>query len=161
MNKTAFAALLCLFIAIPAYAGDMYAGIKLGRSRHSIPAVTNSPKAIGFIGGYRLDPAFTIEAGYIDLGNFGGNKATSVDISALFFYPGNDPFSMYAKISYAGTKWHVPGQTEQNSSFTHGLGFRYIYSPSTIFRLSWDRYMIGNPDVVNVDVYYFAGLYSF
>jgi len=161
MNKAALAAVLVAFIAIPAEAGDMYAGIKLGNSRHSIPGVTNSPGAFGLFGGYTINPYLAFEAGYIDLGNFGGNKATASDVSALFFYPGDEPFSMYAKLSYASSTWKVPGQMQYNSSFTQGLGFRYNTSASTSFRFAWDRYMIGNPDINNVDVFYLAGLYRF
>ena len=161
MNKTALAALLAAFIATPAEAGDMYAGFKLGKSRHNITGVINTPTAFGVFGGYEINPDFAIEAGYIDLGNFGSNKATAADISALFFYPGDQPFSLYAKISYASSTWKVPGQVQYNSSFTPGLGFQYNTSESTSFRFAWDRYMIGNPDVSNVDVLNVAGILRF
>jgi len=95
------------------------------------------------------------------LGNLGNNKATAADVSALFFYPGDEPFSLYAKISYASSTWKVLGQAQHNSSFTHGLGFRYNTSPSTSIRFAWDRYMIGNPDVLNVDVLNVAGIFRF
>jgi OOP family OmpA-OmpF porin len=161
MNKTALAALLAAFIATPVEAGDMYAGIKLGKSRHNISGVINTPTALGIFGGYKINPDFAIEAGYIDLGNFGSNKATAADVSALFFYPGDEPFSMYAKISYASSAWKVPGQVQYNSSFTPGLGLNYDTSQSTSFRFAWDRYMIGNPDVANIDVLNFAGIFRF
>ena len=161
MNKSALAALLAALIAIPVEAGDMYAGIKLGKSRHNITGVINTPSAFGIFGGYKINPDFAIEAGYIDLGNFGNNKATAADVSALFFYPGDEPFSMYAKISYASSTWNVPGQVQYNSSFTPGLGFRYDKSQSTSYRLAWDRYMIGNPDVSNIDVFNIAGIFRF
>jgi hypothetical protein len=161
MNKSARAAFLFVLIATPVEAGDMYAGIKLGKSRHSIPGVTNTPAAYGVFGGYKINPDFAVEAGYIYLGKFGGNKATAVDASALFFYPGDEPFSMYAKISYASSTWNVPGQVQYNSSFTPGLGFRYDTRQSTSFRFAWDRYMIGNPDVTNVDVFNIAGIFRF
>ncbi|MGC2048624.1 MAG: outer membrane beta-barrel protein [Gallionella sp.] len=161
MNKTALAALFVFFISNPVEAGDMYAGVKWGKSRNSIPGVTNTPSAIGLFGGYTINPYLSFEAGYIDLGNFGGNKATAADISALFFYPGDEPFSLYAKLSYASSAWKMPGQVEYNSSFTQGLGFRYNTSASTSFRFAWDRYMIGNPEVNNVDVFYLAGIYRF
>jgi hypothetical protein len=161
MNKTALAALLAAFIATPVEAGDMYAGIKLGKSKHNITGVTNTPTAFGVFGGYIINPGIAVEAEYIDLGNFGGNKVTAADVSALFFYPGDEPFSLYAKISYASSTWKVPGQVQYNSSFTPGLGFRYDTSGSTSFRFAWDRYMIGNPDVVNVDVLNLAGIFRF
>jgi len=161
MNKIALFALLAVSIALPAAAGDMYAGIKYGKSRNSIPSVTNSPSAFGIFGGYTINPYFGFEAGYIDLGNFGGNKATATDFSALLFYPGDEPFSMYAKLSYASSAWNVPGKMQNNSSFTPGLGFRYNTSASTALIIAWDRYMLGNPNVYNVDVFYLAGIYRF
>lgn len=161
MNKTALVALLAAFIATPVEAGDKYAGIKLGKSKHNITGVINTPTAFGVFGGYRINPDFAIEAEYIDLGNFGNKKAAAADVSALFFYPGDEPFALYAKISYASSTWKVPGQAQHNSSFTHGLGFRYITSPSTSIRFAWDRYMIGNPDVLNVDVLNIAGIFRF
>lgn len=161
MNKTALAALLALFISAPVAAGDMYAGIKLGKSRSSIPGVTNTPSAFGIFGGYTINPYLAFEAGYIDLGSFGGSKATAADISALLFYPGDEPFSLYAKLSYASSTWKTPDQVQYNSSFTQGLGLQYNTSASTSLRLAWDRYMLGNPDVNNVDVYYLAGIYRF
>ena len=161
MNKTALATLLAAFIATPVEAGDMYAGIKLGKSRHTITGVINTPGAFGIFGGYKINPDFAIEAEYIDLGAFGNNKATAADVSALFFYPGDEPFSLYAKISYASSTWKVPGQVLHNSSFTHGFGFRYNTSPSTSVRFAWDRYMIGNQVVFNVDVLSIAGMVRF
>jgi len=161
MKKTALAALLAAFIATPVEAGDMYAGVKIGKSRHSITGVTNTPTALGLYGGYKVNPEFGVEAEYMDLGSFGGVKATAADVSALFFYPGDDPFSLYAKISYASTAWKIPGQVQYNSSFTHGFGLRYNTSPSTSFRFSWDRYMLGNQVVFNADVVSVAGIYRF
>jgi len=161
MKKVALAAIVTAFIAAPVEAENMYAGIKMGKSRHSITGVTDSPRAIGLYGGYKINPDFAIEAEYIDLGNFGGIKATAADVSALFFYPGDEPFSLYAKISYASTAWKIPGQAQNNSSFTHGFGLRYNINPSTSLRFAWDRYMIGNQAVFNVDVLSVAGLYRF
>ena len=161
MKKTAFAVLLSAFIAAPVPAADMYAGIRLGKSRHSITGVINTPTAFGIFGGYKINTDFAVEAGYIDLGSFGNNKASAAEVGALFFYPGDEPFSLYAKISYAGSTWKVPGQEQHNSSFTHGLGLRYEIDPAASVRFSWDRYMIGNPDVINVDVLNVAGIYRF
>jgi len=161
MKITAIAALLSTLIALPAEAGDMYAGIKMGKSRHSIAGVTNSPSAFAVFGGYKVNPDFAIEAEYMDLGSFGGVKAAAADVSALFFYPGDDPFSLYAKISYASTSWKAPGQSQYNSSFTHGFGLRYNFDPKTTLRFSWDRFWFGNQVVFNVDVVSVAGIYRF
>jgi hypothetical protein len=161
MYRTALAAMLAIFIAAPAAAGDLYAGIKWGKSRHSIQGETNTPSALGIFGGYTINPYLSFEAGYTDLGSFSGGKATAGDVSALLFYPGDEPFSLYAKLSYASSTWKTPNQMQHNSSFTQGLGLRYNTSTSTSFRVAWDRYLLGNPDVSNVDVFYLAGIYRF
>jgi len=161
MIKIALAALLAFFIANPAIAGDMYAGMKLGKSRYSMPNTNSTPTGFGIFGGYAFNPDFAMEAGYTDLGNIGGNNVSATDFSALLFYPGNEPFAAYAKLSYASTTWKVPGQAQRNSSFSQGLGFRYDASASINIRFAWDRYFVGNPDVTNVDLYYLAGIYKF
>jgi len=161
MKKTALAALLSTLIALPVEAADIYAGIKMGKSRHSIAGVINSPSAFAVFGGYKINPDFAIEAEYIDLGSYSGVKAAAANVGALFFYPGDDPFSLYAKISYASTAWKIPGQPQYNSSFTHGFGLRYNFDPKTTLRFSWDRYLLGNQAVFNVDVVSVAGIYRF
>jgi hypothetical protein len=161
MKKNALIALLCAHMVLPAYAGDMYAGFKLGKTRHSIPGIDNTPMLRGVVAGYTLSPSFAVEAGYIDLGKIGGNKATSLDASVLLFYPGGETFSVYAKLSYAGTKWDISGQTQKNSAFTHGLGCSYNISASTSVRFAWDRYVLGNETAYNADAFYVAGIYAF
>jgi hypothetical protein len=161
MKITALAALITALISTPAEAGDIYSGIKMGKSRHSITGVINSPFAFAVLAGYKINPDFAVEAEYIDLGNFGGVKALATNVSTLFFYPGDDPFSLYAKLTYASTTWKMPGQTQYNSSFTHGFGLRYNFDPKKTLRFSWDRYLLGNPVIFNVDVVSVAGIYRF
>ena len=161
MNKTALAALLAAFVATPADAADLYAGIKLGKSRYDITGVITPPTAIGVFGGYTFNPNLAVEAEYIDLGNNGTSSATAMDVSALLFYPGDAPFSLYAKLSYASSTWKAPNQVQYNSSFTYGLGCQYDASQSLSFRLSWDRYLLGNQVATNADVLSFAGMVRF
>lgn len=161
MIRIALAALIAIFIANPAEAGDVYAGMKLGKSRYSMPNANNTPTGFGIFGGYALNADLAMEAGYTSLGNIGGNTASAADFSALLFYPSNEPFAVYLKLIYASTTWKIPGQTQYNSSFSQGLGFRYDASASISLRFAWDRYLIGNPDVTNVDLYYLAGIYRF
>lgn len=160
MNKTALAALLAAFVATPAIAADMYAGIKLGKARYSISGARPST-AIGVFGGYMFNPNLAVEAGYIDLGSVGTSSATAADVSALFFYPGDVPFSLYAKLSYANSTWKDTNQVQYNSSFTYGLGCQYDASQSLSFRFSWDRYLIGSQVAINADVLGFAGMVRF
>lgn len=161
MNHKALAALLTAFIVTPADAGDMYAGVKLGQTKYNIPGVNYSPYGIGVLGGYIINPNFSVEAEYIDLSSINSSRAADIGVSALAFYPGDQPFSLYAKISYNSSTWHTPSDVQYNTAFAHGLGCQYDATPSASIRFSWDRHMIGNQVVINIDVLSVAGIVRF
>ena len=161
MHKTALAALLAAFVAAPADAADMYAGVRLGKAKYTISGMINSPTAIGVLGGYTISPNLAVEAEYIDLGNTGSSRTTAMGVSALAFYPGDMPFSLFVKLSYASSAWKVLNQVQHNSSFTYGLGGQYDINQLMSVRFSWDRYMIGNQVAVSVDVLSVAGMVRF
>ena len=161
MNKAVLATLLAVLNSVPAYAADMYAGFKAGQAKYSIPGTIYSPTAIGLFAGYSLNPSLAFEAEYIDLGSITPSKARAKGVSALLFYPGGEPFTLFAKLSYSSSTWKTPSQVIYNSSFTHGLGAQYNATPSASIRLSWDRYMLGNQVAINVDVLSIAGIFKF
>lgn len=161
MYKTALAALLAAFVATSADAADTYAGVRLGQAKYNITGVTYTPSAVGVLGGYTVNPNLAVEAEYIYLGSTNSSSATAMGVSALAFYPGDQPFSLFAKLSYANSTWKVANQEQHNSSFTQGLGCQYDTTPSASVRFSWDRYMVGNQVDVNVDVLSIAGIVRF
>lgn len=161
MHKTALAALLAAFAAAPADAADMYAGVRLGQAKYNITGVTYSPSAVGVLVGHTINPNFAVEAEYIYLGSTNSSSAAAMGVSALAFYPGDKPFSLFAKLSYANSIWKVSNQVQHNSSFTHGLGCQYDATQSVSVRFGWDRYMVGSQIAINVDVLSVAGLVRF
>jgi OOP family OmpA-OmpF porin len=161
MHKTALAALLAALVAAPADAADMYVGVRLGQTKYNITGVTDTPSAFGVFGGYNINPNLAVEAEFMDLGSIDPSSATVMSVSALAFYPGDEPFSLFAKLSYANSEWKTPNQVQHNSSFTHGLGCQYDASQSVSVRFSWDRHMVGNQVAINVDVLSVAGLVRF
>ena len=161
MHKTALAALLAVFASAPAVAADMYAGVRFGQARYNTTGMTKPPTAIGVLGGYTVSPNLAVEAEYTDLGNTGSSRATAMGVSALAFYPGDLPFSLFAKLSYSSSTWKVLNQSQHNSSFTHGLGGQYDINKLMSVRFSWDRFLIGNQVAVSVDVLSVAGIVRF
>lgn len=162
MKKTALAALLAAFAAAPADAADMYAGVSLGKSKYIMTGVTDAPpSAVGVFGGYTINPNLAVEAEYIYLGSVNSSSATAMGVSALAFYPGDEPFSLFAKLSYTSSIWKTTNQVQYNSSFTHGLGCQYDATQAVSIRFSWDRYMVGNQVAINVDVLSIAGIVRF
>jgi len=161
MNKTALAALLAAFAAAPSNAADMYAGVKLGQAKYNIPSLSYSPFAAGVLGGYTINPNLAVEAEYIYLGKVNSSIATAMGVSALAFYPGDKPFSLFAKLSYASSTWKVPNQVQYNSSFIHGMGFQYDANKSASVRFSWDRHLVGNQVAINIDTLSVAGIFRF
>lgn len=162
MNKTVLASLLTALTVAPAYAANMYAGIKGGKSSYIITGLTDSsPNAYGVFGGYIIDPNLSVEAEYTNLGSINPSSATAIGASALFYYPGNEPFSLFAKLSYSSSAWKTPSSVQHNSSFTHGLGCQYDASHNMSVRFSWERYMIGNQVAINVDMLSIAAMVRF
>lgn len=161
MHKTALAALLAAIIITPVEAAEMYGGVKLGQAKYNIPGVTYSPSAIGVLGGYTINPNFAVEAEYSYLGSANSSSATDMGVSALAFYPGDLPFSLFAKISYTSSIWKTLNQVQYNASFTHGLGCQYEATQSVSIRFGWDRHIVGNQVAVNVDVLSLAGIVRF
>ena len=161
MYKTALAALLAAFVATSAVAADTYAGVRLGQAKYNITGVAYTPSAVGVLGGYTVNTNLAVEAEYIYLGSTNSSSATAMGVSALAFYPGDQPFSLFAKLSYTNSIWKVANQEQHNSSFTQGLGCQYDATQSASVRLSWDRYMVGNQVAINVDVLSITGIVRF
>ncbi len=156
MHKTALAALLAAIVAVPADAADKYVGVRLGQAKYNITGVTDSPSAFGVLGGYTINPNLAVEAEYIYL-----DSASAMGVSALAFYPGDEPFSLFAKLSYTRSQWKTANQLQNNASFTHGLGCQYDATQSMSVRFEWDRHMVGNQVAVNIDVLSVAGIVRF
>lgn len=161
MLRTALAALMAAFVSAPACAADMYAGVRLGQAKYNITGVSYTPSAVGVLAGRTINPNLAVEAEYIYLGSTNSSSATALGVSALAFYPGDRPLSLFAKLSYTSSIWKVSNQVQHNSSFTHGLGAQYDANQAVNVRFGWDRYMVGNQVAINVDVLSIACLFKF
>lgn len=161
MIKIALAVLLTVVDVAPANAADWYAGFNAGPAKYNIPNTIYSPTAIGIFGGYPINPILAVEAELVELGNVNSSRASVMGVSALLFYPDEEPFTLYAKLSYTSSEWRVSNQVQYNSSITHGLGCQYEATPKVKIRFGWDRYMIGNRVAINVDVLSVAGIFRF
>lgn len=123
-------------------------------------------------GGYRFSEAFSLEAGYTDLGKvttwIDGHpgldldtirgvppaSGRGLDISASLYLPVAEQFDLYGRVG--GWYWEaryevdVTGQTRRPSDgldLVLGIGLRYWLTPAWQLGLSWDRYRIDAEDV--------------
>lgn len=130
--------------------------------------------------GYRINPYFAVEGGYVDLGEIkadsvvsGGNPGTinsTLDndgffLGALGGYPISDEFFAYAKaglIFWDGEAESranlVSGSSRASSSddgtdFAFGLGASYRFSEQVGVRVDWDRYQLGGDVDADVDLF--------
>jgi len=161
MNRISLITLLAALLTTSASAADMYTGLKIGKVKHTINGVPSTPTDIGILGGYMISPELAFEIEYIDLGNYGASRANATDVSLLYFYPEDEPFSLYAKLSYAASEWRSQGQSEYYSGFTHGLGIQYNDSPALSYRFGLDRHMLGNHAEINIDALSITGIFRF
>jgi len=161
MNKISLAALLVALLTTSASAENMYIGLKVGKIKHTINGVPSTPTDVGILGGYMISPELAFEIEYIDLGSYGTSRANATDVSLLYFYPEDEPFSLYAKLSYAASEWRTPPQSEYYSGFTHGLGIQYNDSPVLSYRFGLDRHTLGNQAAINVDALSVTGIFHF
>lgn len=160
MYKIVFAALVTTFVSA-ANAADMYVGVKLGETKSHIARVAYTPSTFGVSAGRMLDPNWAIEAEYLELGNMGISSASALSTSAVGFYPGNEPLSLFAKINLAHTRWVAPGQVQGKSFLSYGMGGQYDASSSVSVRLSWDVYKIGSPTSTIAEVLSVTGMVRF
>lgn len=158
MKKIAIAVLLSTFVAAPVFAGDYYAGIKVGKAKTSVDTVTlteSSPTAMGLLGGYTINPNLAVEAEYVNLGKAKDNrvpvdeiKSSVWGVSAVGSYPINQEFSIYGKLGVAQATSKVSGATPppdaKRSAVTYGLGGQYNATSAIGIRLGYEHYDLGD-----------------
>ncbi|MFZ2540308.1 MAG: outer membrane beta-barrel protein [Gallionella sp.] len=161
MHKIPLAVLLSTFVVTPAIAADMYAGVRLGKARTNITGVTYTQSTFGVLLGYTINQNWSVEAEQMDLGYIDTSNAAATSFSAMGFYPGNEPLSFFAKLSYVRSSWEVLNQAKNKSFFSYGLGAQYDATQTVSVRLGWDNYKIGNQTTSNVQVLSIAGIVKF
>lgn len=146
MKKIAIAALLSAFVAAPAVAADMYAGIKVGSVNNSAGSASESSSSFGVFGGHTINPSFAVEVGYTDLGSVSSGiiKFTALELSAVGSFPINEQLSLFGKLGMANTAETGLGLTGNRTAATFGFGGQYNVAPTVGVRVGFDRYSFGD-----------------
>lgn len=149
-------ALLLSAATVPAFASDMYIGIRGGQAKTNIEnntfnnsTVTSSdPTGWGFFVGHEFNKNFALEGEYLNLGEIKAGtssaKSTGVSLSGVGSIPFNPNFSLFGKLGFAmitgepgGT---YVGNKKTSKAWTYGLGAQFNLNSSVGIRLGWDKY---------------------
>lgn len=176
MKKIAIAVLLSAFVAAPAVAAGMYAGVKLGSVNYGYSNVTNNSQAgFGLLGGYAVNENFAVEVEYNSLGGFdstsGTIKGSSFGVSGVGSYPINEQFSLFGKLGIASTSlkdtakpgWVGGPFTYNKTGLTVGFGGQYNLSPVVGIRVGYDSYPVGDSvsGTSTAGILYVGGVFKF
>jgi OOP family OmpA-OmpF porin len=190
MKKTAIAlALAAGLAAAPAFAqsakigelSNWYAGAGIGggnlnKSGQDLTGLSNvsldkSDTTYTVRMGYRFNPAFALEAGFYDLGEYaftgkagavnvtGSGKAKSFGLSAVGIAPLGDAFELYGRVGVEQSEIKVNANTylasaassDTQTGATYGVGGRYLINKYVGIFAEWmkndriqvDSYLIG------------------
>ena len=181
MKKIAIAALLSA-VMVPAVANDMgdmdkhmYVGLRAGPANTDIDKIVNSgasgnPTGWGIFVGHIVNPNFSVEAEYLNLGEIKNNtntqKSTGFDVALLGAYPFNDQFSLFGRLGYAMITGKPGGQfagsDTKNRGLTYGFGGQFNVTPVVGIRLGWDTYRFNdNGTNGHANFYSIGGLVKF
>ncbi len=156
--RLAFAVLSCL-IAQPTFAVGLtnYVGLGLGNTTAEVAGssgqVTASGAGYRIVAGSQLNPMLSIEAEYVDLGQFtdatSNVSAKGLGASGVITLPVSGMFSIYGRgglarvettvIPLAGSTAPLP-LSDTVVGVTLGYGIQADVAPNASLRLSWDRY---------------------
>jgi OOP family OmpA-OmpF porin len=163
-----------------------YAGGSIGQTTASdgcsgiiVPGITcnDSDTAWRILGGYRINPNFSVELGYQDLGKvratgFGVNGEVTANVwelVAVGTLPLRNRFSIYGKLGgYRGdtelrSNAGFSG-SDTNTDLTFGIGGRYDFTPQVAFRAEYQTYQSVGGDTVGTsdfDVISVGALFNF
>lgn len=155
MKRIAFAFLLSA-AAVPAFASDMYFGLRGGQAKTSIEnnsfnnsTVTSSnPSGWGVFVGHDFNSNFALEGEYLNLGEIKAGassaKSTGVSFSGVGSMPLNPNFSLFGKLGVAMITGKpggaYVGNEKTSKAMTYGLGAQFNLDSSVGIRLGWDKY---------------------
>lgn len=155
MKRIAIAILLSA-ATVPAFASDMYIGLRGGQAKTNIDnntfnnsTVTSSdPTGWGVFVGHDFNSNFALEGEYLNLGEIKAGassaKSTGVSLSGVGSIPFNQYFSLFGKLGIAMITGKPGGAYVGNEAtskaWTYGLGAQFNLNPSVGIRLGWDKY---------------------
>lgn len=142
-------------------------------------SLDDDDRAWRVLGGYRLNPYFAVEGGYVDLGEIksssrvtGANPGTikttlesdAVFLTALGGYPVTESLFAYGKLGLL--RWDSEAKStadllsgtataradDDDIDLTYGVGVNLRVSERFAVRLDWDRYQLGGDVDTDVDV---------
>jgi OOP family OmpA-OmpF porin len=141
------------FSAVPA---AWYVGAGVGQSnaddsvtiRSQSVKVDDTDTAWKVFGGYRFNPNFGLELGWVDLGKLAGNNAVDYELKgatleAVGTIPLADNFDVFAKIG--GFSWDSDAsgaisKSDSGTDTTGGVGVGYHVNDRFGVRLEWERF---------------------
>ena len=155
MKKIALALVLSA-AAVPAFASDMYIGVRGGQAKTNIDnntfnnsTVTSSkPTGWGVFIGHDFSRSFALEAEYLNLGEIKAGassaKSTGVSLAGIGSIPFGEHFSLFGKLGFAMITGKPGGAYVGNESkskaWTYGVGGQFNLNSSVGIRLGWDKY---------------------
>ena len=156
--KLTFTVLFCLIAQVTFAAGlTNYVGLGLGNTTAEVPGpsgqVTASGAGYRIIAGSQISPILSIEAEYVDLGQFtdatSNVSAKGLGASGVITLPVSGMFSIYGRGGLARVETTVTPLAGPNAALplsdtvvgvTLGYGIQADLAPNASLRLSWDRY---------------------
>ncbi len=155
MKRIAIALLLSA-ATVPAFASDVYIGVRGGQAKTNIEnntfnnsTVTSStPTGWGVFVGHDFSRSFALEAEYLNLGEIKAGassaKSTGVSLSGVGSIPFGEHFSLFGKLGFAMITGKPGGAYVGNESkskaWTYGVGGQFNLNSSVGIRLGWDKY---------------------
>lgn len=145
---------------------DWYGGVSIGSTHNgsSSPqrATDRSGTSYKLYGGYRFNPIYALEFGYVDLGRFntatGSLKSTGVFVDAVARWPITPRLSAIGKVGLFNgslrSEDSISGDDkDRGTQLKVGAGLEYRLSKNLSIRGEWERYKlntsIGKPGVDN------------
>lgn len=155
--KVVLAAVFSLFANATLAAGlTSFVGLGLGNTTAEVPGssgqVTASGAGYRLIAGSQINPMFSFEAEYVDLGQFtdatSNVAAKGLGVSGVLTMPVSGMFSIYGRGGLARIETTViplantPATLQSDTvvGLTIGYGIEADVAPNASLRLSWDRY---------------------
>ena len=164
MKKIAIAVLLSAFVAAPAVAADVYAGINVGSAQIDSPGFDSS-NSFALIGGYSVNENFAAEIAYSNFGSESGggitSKSSAMSISGVGSLPINEQFSLFGKLGFATTTLEILWFSESNSDLTFGFGGQFNIDKQIGIRVGYDVYKVGSAPSVDQEVVSVGGVFKF
>lgn len=162
------AALMPTFFATPAVAAlsNFYVGVKLGTDHIGLDGLGDSPAASGMFGGYKINPNWAVEFGYLDLGGdlSGQNNFTASDISVVRIFPTDDQFFWFGKIGIANSDAEGFSLALTGKTVTFEAGGQFDIGKSGGARFSYDYHNYKNAttlEKVNSSLFCISGIFKF